>query len=58
MDLNEIITLLGNGAFPIVACAFMFWHTQKLTEIITDLKVTLATMAKKLEDIEDSLEDR
>lgn len=58
MDLNEIITLLGNGAFPIVACAFMFYQNNKLTAIISDLKVTLATMAKKLEDIEDSLEDR
>ena len=58
MDINEIIALLGNGFFPIVACGFMFWHTQKLTEIITDLKVTLATMAKKLEDIEDALEDK
>lgn len=58
MDLNELITLLGNGFFPIVACAFMFYQNTKLTSIIADLKVTLATMNKKLEDIEDVLEDR
>lgn len=27
--LNAIVTLLGNGFFPIVVCGLLFWYTYK-----------------------------
>lgn len=47
--MEELTTLISNIGFPIVACLFMFRQNQKLTETITDLKVTLTGIERRLE---------
>ena len=45
----DLVNLISIIVFPIVACLFMFNQNQKLTETITDLKVTLSGIEKRLE---------
>lgn len=57
MDANEIVTLFGNGFFPIIMCGLLFWYMTKQTQehkteidglkdVLNNINVTLA----KLED--------
>ncbi len=58
MDLNEIVNVLGNGFFPIAACAFMFYQNNKLSNTLAQLSTTLSGINQRLDNIEDKLEDK
>ena len=49
--LQEIINMLGNGFFPIVCCAIMFWQNNKLRETLTDISKTLVEMNNDISDL-------
>ena len=50
--MDEIIHVINNVGFPIVACIFMFQQNMKLTSAITDLNNTLAKIDNRIEQLE------
>ena len=51
--LNGIITMLGNGFFPIIVCGFLFWYVYKKDqnhkEEIKDLKRAIENQTKAID---------
>lgn len=59
--MQEIVSIIQSVGFPIVACYFMFTYMQKqetnhkeevksLTEVVENLRVTVASLQQLLED--------
>lgn len=41
MDFNALMQAISTVGFPIVCCGVLFYQNSKLTETISDLKITL-----------------
>ena len=54
--LQEFINMFGNGFFPIVACAVMFWQNGKLRDTLTEIAKTLVKMNEDIDDLKKSKE--
>lgn len=49
-SLNGIVTLLGNGFFPIIVCGFLFWYVwnkdKQHKEEISELRKSIDKLTK------------
>ena len=50
--MEELIHLVQNVGFPIVACIFMAKQNQKITESVAKLNETLVSIDRRLEILE------
>ena len=55
MDFNEIVQLVGNGFFPIIACCLLFKLFFDMKTTLSELGVTLQLMNERIENIEDQI---
>ena len=60
MDFNALMQAISTVGFPIVCCGVLFYQNSKLTETISDLKITLVenttllkTLIKERKEIEE-----
>lgn len=52
MEFSDIMTMIGNGFFPIVCCGIMFWQNGKLQETLQKMSETMVLLTEKIADIE------
>ena len=50
--MDQVVTLVSNVGFPILACFWVAKQNKELTETITKLTSTLSVIDKRLEDLE------
>lgn len=61
MDATELVNIIGNGFFPVVMCALLFWYmtkqneahkqeTDKLTEAVNELKIAITQLTDHMEN--------
>lgn len=55
MQVNDIMTLVGNLFFPIVACIYLAKQNEKWVTIVSQVTETLKAMEVRLADIENQL---
>ena len=53
--MNEIVALINNVGFPIVACIFMYTQIQKMNNVILELTTTLKTIDARIDNIENNV---
>ena len=58
MDFNDIVQLVGNGFFPIIACCLLFKLFFDMKTTLSDLNTTLQLMNERIENIENKLKDK
>lgn len=58
MDFNEIVQVLGNGFFPIIACALLFKLFFDMKSTLSELNTTLQLMNERIENIENQLKNK
>lgn len=58
MDFNEIVQLVGNGFFPIIACCLLFKLFFDMKTTLAELNVTLQLMNERIENIENQIKDK
>ena len=51
--MQDIITLISNVGFPIVACYVMYQQVQTMNKLFNDLSVTLKGIDTRLQQIEE-----
>lgn len=64
--LNGIITILGNGFFPIAVCGFLFWyvwnkdkqHKDEITELRKSIDSNTRVLQKFIEKVGDMFDNR
>ena len=60
--LNGVVTLLGNGFFPIIVCGFLFWYVwnkdKQHKEEISELRKSIDSNTKILQKLLDYIEKR
>ena len=58
--LNGIVTILGNGFFPIAVCGFLFWYVwnkdKQHKEEISELRKSIDKIGKALDRNTEALE--
>lgn len=57
MEFNEIVQLVGNGFFPIIACCLLFKLFYDMNKTLEGLNTSLQIMNERLTDIENKLRD-
>ena len=57
-NLSDFVNIFGNGFFPIVACAVMFWQNSKFQNTMSEICSNLALMNERLRKIENAKGDR
>ena len=57
-NLSDFVNIFGNGFFPIVACAVMFWQNSKLQNTLTEICSSLALMNERIRKIESTKGDK
>ena len=58
MEFNEIVQLVGNGFFPIIACCFLFKLFFDMKATLSELNTTLQLMNERIEKIENQITDK
>lgn len=64
--LNGIVTILGNGFFPIAVCGFLFWyvwnkdkqHKDEITELRKSIDSNTRVLQKFIEKVGDMFDNR
>lgn len=56
--MEDITNLITNVGFPIACCVVLFWNNSQFTKTLNELNVTLKGIMDRLENIEDSMEDK
>lgn len=64
--LNGIVTILGNGFFPIAVCGFLFWyvwnkdkqHKDEITELRKSIDSNTRVLQKFIEKVGDMFDSR
>ena len=54
--MEDLIHLISNVGFPIVACVFMFMQQKEVTQSIAKLNETLVSIDRRLELLEKEVE--